>query len=940
MKITRRDFINYTLLPGVRPRMAELFASGFHYISFFVAIVFNTVRLLPAHHPYLQARNMGKYSILQVIAEAANNIVFSKNNIDQIILFVCILIGFVLIILQFGLMAMALFIGPAIAQLMPPGTVFFVTNPAQQKTDLAGMMMDMVFGVKGIFNSCVSLGGGCKDSENETIQASVTGVNWMLEPGSFPMPFHRALHQVFEFYNIGLLVVAFLITMYFVATIILETAESGTPFGKRFEKIWAPLRLVMAFGLLMPIPSGHGLNSAQYIVLYAAKYGSGFATNGWLLFNRELNTQSRLGTEKLVAQPNPPEIGTLLQFLFVAKTCAEYENALLPPTPPGEQPKLVQPYFVDEPFAVNADGKTSLLITADEQYEEVIRFAKGKNKMIIRFGYPDKEKNPAARGWVAPTCGEMVFPLSDPRPVHIPNNKNTAEKGVETMQRYYLFAIKELWYKTFNGNPDPFIVDQYPQISNHKFPYNYVVHHSSKNLGNRDEKPLPTNEYKAALQSAYSKDLYSAMNKPSDSGIGVLINSQHGAIKEMSDSTRWKTDPELIGKGWAGAGIWYNRIAEMNGSMSTAALGIPMPMRYPDVLEYVAYRKRAAEKGGGTQSSRFDPEIINSGNLGRTTLDVNKATVYAHAFNFWGKDAGVTSPHSAPTGNAAIDIVNALFGTSGLFDMRRNVNVHPLAQLSGIGKALVEGAIKNLTYAAVGGAGGGVLDFIGSKAGADIVKSLSSFVVTFAMVGLTAGFILFYVVPFLPFLYFFFAFGGWVKGIFEAMIGAPLWALAHIRIDGKGLAGQAAVNGYMLIFEIFLRPILMIFGLLASISIFAALVSVLNQIFDLVVANVGGFDIETESKSPTDQGMIASMRAGLDEFFFTVFYALIVYMLGMASFKLIDQIPNNILRFMGQQVKTFNDSQENPAEGLVGKATMGAQQTLGRLGSGLQGFLK
>jgi conjugal transfer/type IV secretion protein DotA/TraY len=938
MNITRRDFINYTLLPGFRPRMIELFASGFHYISFFVAIVFNTVRLLPANHPYLQARNMGKYGVLQVIAEAANNIVFSKNNIDQIILFVCVLIGLVLIILQFGLMAMALFIGPAVAQLMPPGTVFFVTTPEQQNTDLAGMMMDMVFGVPGIFNSCVSQGGGCTDSEGEAIQASVNNVNWMLEPGSsFPMPFHSALHQIFEFFNIGLLVVAFMITMYFVATIILETAESGTPFGKRFEKVWAPLRLVMAFGLLMPIPSGYGLNSAQYIVLYAAKYGSGFATNGWILFNEELNTQNQLGTEELkVAQPNPPEVGALLQFLFVAKTCAEYENSIEPP--PGEQRKEVQPYFVDEPFAVNAQGAPNLLIGPDEQYEEVVAFAKGKNRLIIRFGYPDQEKNASARGWVEPTCGEMVFPLSDPRPVG--NEPDNVEKGVEAMQRYYLFVIQELWYEIFEGNPNSFIVDIYPEAGNNKYPYNYVVHHSSKNLGNRDASPLPENEYKAALQSFYANDLYNAMNNPGESDLDGIINTSEGAIKEMSNSGRWDIDQALKDKGWAGAGIWYNRIAEMNGSMSTAVLGIPMPMRYPDAMEYVAYKKRTAEKGGGSHSSGFNVEIINNSDLGKTTIDPNKAKVYAEAYNFWAKDSGVSTPHSSPTGNVAIDVVNTLFGTSGLFDMRRNVNVHPLAQLSGIGKALVEGAIKNLTYAALGNAAGSVLGFVGSKVGEDVMKSLSSFVVTFAMIGLTAGFVLFYVVPFLPFIYFFFAFGGWIKGIFEAMIGAPLWALAHIRIDGKGLAGQAAVSGYFLIFEIFLRPILMIFGLLASISIFAALVSVLNQIFDLVVANVGGFDIETESKSPADQGMIASMRAGLDEFFFTVFYALIVYMLGMASFKLIDQIPNNILRFMGQQVKTFNDGQENPAEGLVSTVSIGAQQTLSKVGSGLQGFLK
>ena len=100
-------------------------------------------------------------------------------------------------------------------------------------------------------------------------------------PSSFPWPFHDALHALYEFYSIGLLVIAMFIVLYFVVVIVAETAQTGVPFGKRFNTVWAPLRLVIAIGLLVPI--GYGLNSAQYIVLYAAKYGSNFATNGWLI---------------------------------------------------------------------------------------------------------------------------------------------------------------------------------------------------------------------------------------------------------------------------------------------------------------------------------------------------------------------------------------------------------------------------------------------------------------------------------------------------------------------------------------------------------------------------------------------------------------------------------------------------------------------------------
>ncbi len=259
-------------------------------------------------------------------------------------------------------------------------------------------------------------------------------------------------------------------------------------------------------------------------------------------------------------------------------------------------------------------------------------------------------------------------------------------------------------------------------------------------------------------------------------------------------------------------------------------------------------------------------------------------------------------------------------------------NTHPLARLSGVGKSLVEGSIRSLSYA-------GLATITGALGVTpSIAQIVANFLITFAMLGLTVGFILFYIVPFLPFIYFFFAVGGWVKGIFEAMVGAPLWALAHIRIDGNGLPGNAALNGYFLIFEVFLRPILIVFGMLASISTYSALVSVLNNIFSIVVENTAGYDVQSEIAAPRDT--LNYMRSEIDEFFFTVIYTIIVYMLGMSSFKLVDTMPNNILRWMGQSVATFGDQREDPAQNLVSRASIGSQQALANIGRGLQATSK
>jgi len=368
----------------------------------------------------------------------------------------------------------------------------------------------------------------------------------------------------------------------------------------------------------------------------------------------------------------------------------------------------------------------------------------------------------------------------------------------------------------------------------------------------------------------------------------------------------------------------------MNGTISGASYAIPIIIKYPYVQEQVMAIKAKYDKEVDDATKR-QPTAVGIDSIAKQ-LETAEAyefskTLYVAEFE-WGS-GGVNNKDL--TGNAFLDAMSSLLGLDGLYDMRKNPNAHPLAMLVGIGKSLVDSAIKSLGLAALSSvfAASGVAGPFGSIS--------ASFFVSIAMMGLTVGFVLFYVVPFLPFIYFFFAVGGWIKGIFEAMVGAPLWALAHIRIDGNGLPGNAAINGYFLIFEVFLRPILIVFGLLASISIFAALVSVLNVIFSSVTANVGGFDMEAELDPSIVIKQFQFVRSRIDEFFFTVIYAMIVYLIGMSSFKLIDTIPNNILRWMGQSVATFGDQRENPAEGLVSKASIGSQQSLGKIGQGLQG---
>jgi len=971
--ITWSEFMNYSVKPGIKPRLETLFFSGFGFIAYFIALVYQAVRLLPADHPYGRAENMGKFGIRHVIAEAANNIVVSYRNIDQILLFFAILFGLFLVVIQIILMVLSLTAEPALADGMPENIAdFFITpNPHQ---DLAYIFLDMVFGVPDIFDSCVSTYGDggsnvpCFDTNgNYVVQYED---QWLLYSLAFPFPIHHALHELFRVYSLGLLVVAFFITMYFVVTVVAETAQSGTPFGRRFNKIWAPLRIVIAFGLLVPV--GYGLNASQYIVLYSAKYGSAFASNGWVLFNETLNSSaaeqmsligmpeggsgSDSSTQYLVSKPNIPEVGTLLQFMFTARTCAEFIQ-LHKTDADGDEP-IIRPYIVKDPKApVNAveleDYNFGDQLTPN--YQQLTQFMDGASQVVIRFGVRNVEYYPKYMGNVSPICGELIMPLTDPRePTGDP--ETDPEPGARIMQSYYWFIIRELWFKTMQDENGYGI--NFPQnIARLETPFQH-----DPNL------ETPEADFRASLQDFYETDINAAMMDPSLTNLEAYVGNI-GAIPAQANAGRWfaqdsPSNPEMTileEKGWAGAAIWYNKIAELNGTISSSILNIPMPTRYPAVMEYVKEIKKANDENVSI-AEIFKPEIAGGEGVKfpMNVEDSDAARALYTAYNFWQQGDFTNTQHTAASGNVFFDAINTILGTKGLFNMRCNSDIHPLAQLVGVGRSLVESAIRNIGWAALGGMTGLLANILQISSG-ETISMVIGFLMTVALIALTAGFILYYVVPFLPFIYFFFAVGGWVKGIFEAMVGAPLWALAHIRIDGNGLSGQAAIAGYFLIFEIFLRPILIIFGLLASVSIFSAMVLVLNQTWDLVLQNVAGFDVKQEvvlqqtgstdfclstRSTPLDgsDSLMDTLRGPIDKFFYTIVYTVVVYLMAMSSFKLIDLIPNNILRWMGQSLSTFNDQREDPAQGMIGTATIGTQQTLSQVGEpakkGLQSMAK
>lgn len=149
---------------------------------------------------------------------------------------------------------------------------------------------------------------------------------------------------------------------------------------------------------------------------------------------------------------------------------------------------------------------------------------------------------------------------------------------------------------------------------------------------------------------------------------------------------------------------------------------------------------------------------------------------------------------------------------------------------------------------------------------------------------LMAGFTLSYVLPMIPFFIWLGVIISWLIQCVEAMIAAPLWAVMHLHPSGDDLTGKGA-NGYNLVLTLVLRPVLMIFGLIAAISMTVVLGGFVNKIFaDVFVA------------SQQDSGILVFLVGMIATPFI---YCGVMYMLIKKMFSVIHVIPDELLKWFG-----------------------------------------
>lgn len=847
--------LKYTMMPEILPRIRRL---GFHFghFAYLLALVFSSARLIPASHPVLNAANIGRFGVRQVIAIAANNLTWSKKNIDQIAIFIAIVIGLIMLVIQAAFIGFMALTGTANAQ--TADSFFTSPNPAE---DPILIFLAQVFGnLDGFWGT------------------QYTSAN---APGS-STAIHEGVRQVLSLYSMATMVIAVIIVLYYILTVIGEAAKTGTPFGQRFNSLWAPIRLIVALGLLVPL--GSGLNSAQYITLWVAKMGSGLGTQAWIQMSRVIDGNPE---RYELAEFSTPWMRELAAEVFFMEVCRQTHNKEISMSDPD---RLVMPNIVEE---INGeDGVYSYKVA----YENRARF----------LGY-----------FGGAYCGNVSIKMESDHAsvISVPVEKVFTEvKGIILDMTNQYSEIAQIAEKYAKGEIS---VD-----------------------GAGETMPL-SDAFNQVMAIADGKD-----QNLRDELADEINQAQSEQLQKILDERE---------NSWAHAGVWYLELSRLiqvsqdtskNARPNTTAVEVSNLQGQPFITP----------SQSGIPQEMVDQNMIFSGVSG---IPPESKRALLTVWRYYQQNKGNYLPEEKiPDACKGIDSSSNAFEAVGCFvvalivpkelvllaypngfpdDVESNTSdekieestqrrmLDPMGTLLRAGYSITQRAwVSILAGAAMSGVSG-ILGAFGGAMGAvgAAIGVLGSIAILLGGIGLSAGMILYFLLPVFPFIYFFFAIVSWVMEIFEAVIAMPLWALAHLRIDGDGMPGQAAMNGYFLLLSILLRPAFIVIGLIAGALVFGAAIFLLQTLFANVLFIKGGGSV-----------------SGLELMIYTVIFAYLCYSAGITSFKLVDNIPNQILRWIGNGTPTFSEGKEDPVGGnsqllMAGTAVLGGQAA-NTLSSGLQ----
>jgi conjugal transfer/type IV secretion protein DotA/TraY len=667
------------------------------------------------------------------------------------------------------------------------------------------------------------------------------------------LPVAAGLANMFQTYSMAMLVIAGFLVLYHLLVIIAGTAHEGKFGGRGMNQVWAPIRLVAAIGMLVPL-GVNGLNSGQMIVTQVAKWGSGLASNVWMNFANSYAAN----TGAYIIMPPIPAATTLAKQALYILVCYRGMNSLFLDEIGGlgtpDKSITPTPWFVAPGNKtirrswdyMNTMGNANV---SDDDFEEAACGAvEMPNPSFVATGF----------GFQFLTLGS-AFSANDSLRADILNAHRNALDAMMADGSPLDQLAQTIYWSADSARTPPVIVQESD------------VQRFNTAVAN----------YRASLAA----------------GIAAAVTASTAA-SGMSMAN------DAMARGWLSAGVWFNSIARVNGMLLDFSQRSPSGQAdfKPIIPDAAATRVTTALHSVNPTLDQM-PIMAVTGAGTFALAEPDEIAVISNASNgdssleFFLKEINTAMTKSLGVTSGSSDEITA--GIPAYAQSFRLNTGNPLAELSALGYRLINltlAATKKLQACARAAAdlrmavnGQGSVEeaklFSQSACGDDNGSMspghmlMSAVTSSLIVAGVTLGFVL----PMIPFIRFMFGILTWIMALFETVIAIPVVALAHIKMDGEGLAGPLARTAYLLMLQLFLRPTLMVFGLILALLIFNLMIVALNEFYTQAVRTV-----EVGGNIGAISGVV-----------YSILYAILAYAFANASFKAIDLVPNQCLQWIG-----------------------------------------
>src|SRR5690606_36723127 len=122
------------------------------------------------------------------------------------------------------------------------------------------------------------------------------------------------------------------------------------------------------------------------------------------------------------------------------------------------------------------------------------------------------------------------------------------------------------------------------------------------------------------------------------------------------------------------------------------------------------------------------------------------------------------------------------------------------------------------------------LSIFGFSSGVALATYLQMFLMPLIATLWVVAFLTTNLLPMMPFIIWLGAIIGWTILVVEAIVAAPLWAIMHLHPNGSDIVGRGGA-GYPLVRGLLLRPVLLIYGFIADVTVFAVFGDLINKLF-------------------------------------------------------------------------------------------------------------